>query len=238
MGDGILVHLRRWEARLGGLNKEEKNIIRVTAILILSMGVFFYPNSTKNSVAERVKPKVEITLAEMIPDKKLGTFTYVSPKKEKEEGVIACADQKTPKPTSRLNEKEVLAMVVGHPIAEMTPYITKRNKPVASFLLAIAKKESNWGKRSPVKSGRDCYNYWGYRGKENTTDSGYSCFENPEHAVKVVGDRIEKLIYQKVNTPAKMVVWKCGRDCEAAGGQAAANKWISDVALYYGKLNS
>jgi hypothetical protein len=34
-----------------------------------------------------------------------------------------------------------------------------------------------------------------------------------------------------------MVVWKCGSDCEATGGEAAARKWISDVSLYFNKLN-
>jgi hypothetical protein len=53
-----------------------------------------------------------------------------------------------------------------------------------------------------------------------------------------VAKRIETLVkkYDR-NTPAKMVVWKCGSDCEATGGEAAARKWISDVSLYFNKLN-
>jgi hypothetical protein len=235
MRNEILDHLRGWKARLGGLNKEKTNIIRVTAILILSMGVFFYPNSTKTSIAEGLKPKAEISLSEMIPDKKIGTFIYTSPKKEK--SAVSCADKKIIKPVSRLDEKETLAIVVGHPIAEMTPYITKRNKQVASFLLAIAKKESDWGVYSPKKSGRECYNYWGYRGTYNQTESGYSCFDSPEQAVKEVGDKIEKLLGQEINTPSQMIVWKCGRTC-AGHDPAGVQKWISDVALYYGKFNS
>jgi hypothetical protein len=101
--------------------------------------------------------------------------------------------------------------------------------------VAIAKKESNWGKRSPVKSGRDCYNYWGYRGGYNMTDSGYSCFDSPEQAVQEVGDRIEKLLSQQINTPSRMIVWKCGRTC-AGHDPAGVAKWISDVEHYYNKL--
>ncbi|MDP1884335.1 MAG: hypothetical protein Q8L10_03110 [Candidatus Moranbacteria bacterium] len=140
------------------------------------------------------------------------------------------------------NQKEAVAnakiseMLYGSPMETMVEALNKREDKVAAYLVAIAKKESNWGKHSPKKAGRECYNYWGYRGKENTTDSGYSCFDSPDHAVEVVGDRIKRLIDSRVDTPAKMVVWKCGSNCEAAGGQAAANKWISDVASYYNKL--
>lgn len=128
-------------------------------------------------------------------------------------------------------------MVNGHPIEEMISEISKQDKKVAAFLISIAKKESNWGKHSPKKNGKDCYNYWGYRGKYNATDSGYSCFDNPEQAVKVVGERIEDLIGQEINTPEKMIVWKCGRSC-SWDNPASVQKWISDVGLYYYKLNS
>jgi len=148
-----------------------------------------------------------------------------------------CADSIIAKKEIPVNPK-FSAMLNGSPMEKMIPALNKRNNEVASYLIAIAKKESDWGKHTPKKGGRECYNFWGYRGKENTTDSGYSCFDSPSHAVEVVGNRVEKLLDSNVNTPAKMVVWKCGSDCEAAGGQAAANKWISDVASYYKKLNS
>ena len=235
MGDDFRKCLSIGEARLGGLKKEKSNIIRAISILILSMGVFFYPNSAKTALAEGLKTEAGIDLSEMVPDRKIGTFTYTIPKEEK--NVVSCADGRIIKTSSRLNEKDVLGLVVGHPIEKMTPYITKRNKQVASFLLAIAKKESNWGEHSPVKSGRDCYNYWGYRGAYNQTASGYSCFDSPEQAVKEVGDKIERLLIQDINTPNRMIVWKCGRTC-AGHDPAGVAKWISDVALYYGKFNS
>jgi hypothetical protein len=56
--------------------------------------------------------------------------------------------------------------------------------------------------------------------------------------VDAVAKRMEFLISEKkLNTPAKMVIWKCGGSCAATGGQAAANKWISDVGFYVDKFN-
>lgn len=132
--------------------------------------------------------------------------------------------------------REVEKMVAGTPMEKMVPALSLQDEQVASYLVAIAKKESNWGKFSPKKDGKECFNYWGYRGPENTTASGYSCFRNSRQAVSVVGGRIAKLIEQKIDTPSEMVVWKCGRNCEAAGGQAAADKWVADVGYYYRKL--
>lgn len=139
--------------------------------------------------------------------------------------------QKFPSPT----ERKVNRMVSNYPMKEMSAYISKENKNVAAFLVAIAKKESNWGKYSPKKLGKECYNYWGYRGTYNQTASGYSCFDSPEQAVGVVGDRIEELVAQQIDTPKEMIVWKCGASC--VGHETySVNKWIQDVDLYYNKI--
>lgn len=132
-------------------------------------------------------------------------------------------------------ERKVNKMISSYPMKEMSTYIAKENKNVAAFLVAIAKKESNWGRYSPKKLGKECYNYWGYRGTYNQTVSGYSCFNSPEQAVGVVGDRIEDLIGQQIDTPKEMIVWKCGSSC-AGHGTYSVNKWIQDVDLYYKKL--
>ena len=57
-------------------------------------------------------------------------------------------------------------------------------------------------------------------------------------AVDTVAKRLQILVddYGK-DTPSKMVIWKCGGSCAATGGQAAANKWISDVNIYFKQLN-
>ena len=53
-------------------------------------------------------------------------------------------------------EKEISKLVQGYPIARMTPYISQKDPKTAAFLIAIAKKESNWGKRVPILAGNDC----------------------------------------------------------------------------------
>jgi hypothetical protein len=132
-------------------------------------------------------------------------------------------------------EKNVTKMVSDKPIKEMVSFISQRDSKTASFLVAIAKKESNWGKFSPKKDGKECYNYWGYRGTYNQTKSGYSCFDSPEQAVEVVGNRIDELVNQNIDTPQEMIVWKCGRSC-SQHNPYDVKKWIQDVDLYVNKL--
>jgi hypothetical protein len=142
--------------------------------------------------------------------------------------------------TSKSNQvfqKKINNLVDGYPIKKMTPYISHKNKKVASFLIAIAKKESNWGKLSPKKNGGECFNYWGYRGSESPTASGYSCFDSPQHAVNVVGGRIAELVAEEIDTPKEMVMWKCGSTSCARSDRGAA-KWIWDVGYYYQKVFS
>jgi hypothetical protein len=132
-------------------------------------------------------------------------------------------------------EKKIEATVSGYPIEKMSPYIAYKDKKVATFLLAIAKKESNWGKFSPKKDGQECWNFWGYRGPENPTPSGYSCFNSPKQAVKVVGGRIQELVDANIDTPREMAVWKCGYDC-SWDNPGAVDKWVTDVGYYYKKI--
>ncbi len=136
-------------------------------------------------------------------------------------------------------EKEIREMVKGYPIEKMIPYIIEKDRIVAAFLIGIAKKESDWGKHVPVLNGQDCYNYWGYRGQRRLMGTaGHTCFNSRKDAVDTVAKRIEFLVSNnKLDTPAKMVIWKCGSDCAATGGHAAARKWISDVNMYFEKLN-
>ncbi|TSC93676.1 MAG: Uncharacterized protein Athens071425_153 [Parcubacteria group bacterium Athens0714_25] len=137
---------------------------------------------------------------------------------------------------SQLREK-LAEMTNGYPIENMIPLISRQDEEVAAFLISIAKKESNWGKRSPKLNGKDCYNYWGYRGiRDKMGTGGHTCFDNPRDAVQTVSKRIKKLINQDINTPSKMIVWKCGYSC-AAHSDYSVNKWISDVDYYFGKIN-
>ena len=134
-------------------------------------------------------------------------------------------------------EYRVKTLAKGFPLERMAPYISEQNEDTAAFIVGIAKKESNWGKRVPKREGKDCYNYWGYRGRgDNVTWDGYTCFESPREAVRTIGKRIDALVLEHdLDTPREMVVWKCGWNCD---GHRSANveKWIRDVEYYYRKM--
>lgn len=118
----------------------------------------------------------------------------------------------------------------------MSRYLATQDEEVAAFMVAIAKKESNWGKRTPKLDGEECYNYWGFRQKrERMGSGGHTCFDNPKDAVRSVASRVKDLIEKDIDTPEKMVVWKCGYSC-AGHNQQSVQKWINDVTLYYDKL--
>jgi len=142
----------------------------------------------------------------------------------------------------RLNDEQkkvIDEMVEGYPIKEMLPYIYEQKPLTAIYLVAIAKKESNWGRRKPYAGGRDSYNYWGFKDRSFPTDGGgHSLFPSREVAVERVGNRIDKLVYDYGRkTPAQLIVWKCGSTC-AGHSPAGVNKWISDVGIYYNRVMS
>lgn len=134
-------------------------------------------------------------------------------------------------------EQELSALVVGYPIAAMVPAIAKRDRTVAAFLVGIAKKESDWGKHVPTLGGQDCFNYWGYKGSGSRgTGMGYACFSSPEEAIAVVGDRLEHFVRAtQRDTPAEMIVWKCGNSC-AGHSPESVRSWIGSVDIYFRKI--
>lgn len=147
-----------------------------------------------------------------------------------------------PQSQEEMEKKEFQAkiekMVSGYPIEKMVPYIVEKDRVVAAFLVSIAKKESDWGKRVPVLNGQDCNNYWGYRGIRRLMGSaGHTCFNSRKDAVDTVAKRIEQLVEKYgLNTPEKMIIWKCGSSC-ATHSDYSVRKWISDVETYFHELN-
>lgn len=134
-------------------------------------------------------------------------------------------------------EKEIRTMVKGYPIEKMAPLIAQQDRTVAAFLVGIARQESSWGVHVPTYQGQDCYNYWGYRGKNPIGTGGHTCFASPEDAVNTVAKRLEFLVKsQQRNTPEKMILWKCG-DC-SWDNQRDMQRWISSVSTYFHKLNT
>ncbi|HCU70441.1 MAG TPA: hypothetical protein DIC35_01650 [Candidatus Moranbacteria bacterium] len=137
-----------------------------------------------------------------------------------------------------LIKRNIEKLVGNKPMKNMVGEIASRNLETASYLVAIAKHESNLGKFSPKKDGKDCFNYWGFRGSYNKTKSGYSCFDSPEQAVSVVGNRIQRLNeIENINTPEEMLVWKCGSSC-AGHNPSDVKRWKENVDYYYKKINS
>ncbi len=134
-------------------------------------------------------------------------------------------------------EKKMREMVAGQPIENMIPYILEQDYHVAAYLIAIAKKESQWGSRVPVLNGKDCYNYWGYRENRDLMGSaGHTCFNSRKDAVETVGARLDNLIYKNnKQTAADLIVWKCGSTCEGHS-QEGVDSWIGTVEMYYKKL--
>lgn len=133
-------------------------------------------------------------------------------------------------------ENRIRKATAGFPIEGMTRYIAKEDEQVAAFIVAIAKKESNWGKRTPKLNGEECNNFWGFRQKrERMGSGGHTCFDNQREAVESVADRIRQLVDSGIDTPEKMVVWKCGYSCDAHNPESVS-KWIEDVEYYYNKF--
>jgi hypothetical protein len=131
-------------------------------------------------------------------------------------------------------EKHLRTMLAGYPIEDMIPHIVKQDRQVAGYLVAIAQKESNWGKRIPVYYGENCFNYWGYRGQDEIMGSaGHTCFDTPKEAVTVVSARLNTLVLtQGRTTGTDLLIWKCGSSCAGHDSYGVA-KWVSDVDEYY-----
>lgn len=236
---GLDLEIRR--NRFKGVKRTEKINILSILILVLAMGLFFSAYGGR-VFARAEQPKSE-NVAQAIADP-MDKIKSHREEDEKKVSVKICLDEPLAKPADQPNNKgkkeenseqsKYLELVSGSPMEEMVPYISKRDKKTASFLVAIAKKESDWGRHSPRKDGRDCHNYWGYKGGYNLVQ-GYSCFDSAEQAVEVVGNRIEQLIGKNIDTPQKMLVWKCGGNC--AGDKGAAS-WVGTVSGYFNKLTS
>lgn len=196
------------------LSAQRKNIVLACLLAGAALFIFFYPkiefsqpsHDYRNELIEKIAHANEIKAASL-----------------------------KPKEPSELNKK-IISIVKDTPMEKMADDIAAQDKLVAAFIIGIAMKESKFGTYAPKKNGVDCYNYWGYRGKENPTVSGYSCFGSPSHAISVVGGRIESMVNRGARRPADMISWKCGSTC-AGHDPESVTKWIEDVAINYYKLN-
>jgi len=196
-------------------------------------------NTNSNQVSEDQSVSLKVKDE---PLKRNRTKIVLASAKKTNPAKIAVQENAPKKSTDEMSSKDVNAsvipeqlavmekMVAGYPIEKMIPEIAKRNPVTAAFIVAIAKKESNWGKVSPRSKDGDCFNYWGFKDHRFKFAAGHSCFPSRESAVEAVGNRIDKLVANGRGTPAKLSVWKCGSACSKDGN---VGKWISDVNLYF-----
>ncbi len=226
-----LIHLSSLKQSYEKLDQFKKRHVKLSFVIFsVSVGLIFYLFPRGDAYAQKLSTQSVLT-AEMIdPLHKIGQGIQTEqPANFSRQGI--------------LEQKEILAnpkfaeMLAGFPMEKMIPALNGRSPEVAAYLIAIAKKESDWGAHSPKKAGKECHNYWGYKGGYHQTASGYSCFDSPEQAIAVVGDRLESLLDKGINTPEKMLVWKCGASC-AGHDPDGVRKWISDVKSYHNKLQT
>lgn len=197
-------------------------------------------DSTLNSVAEErkaspkpvpgkeceQKEKIEATVeAEVAISELSGGENALTQAEQKEEDLYR-------KRVAGLEE-----LLEGYPLQKMAPEIAKRDPEIAALIVGIARKESQWGVRSPKKNG-DCYNYWGFKGAgDRGVGMGHACFATREEAVEKIANRLEKLVDKRgTSKPSALVTtWKCGSSC-AGHSKESVNKWVSDVNQYYTKV--
>jgi hypothetical protein len=185
-------------------------------------------------VQKNVIDAVEASIEKEIVQKEVKNIDSASQKKVDEEDVVSGQIAEVEKSF----EEIAYETVKDHPIEKMLPYILEQDPEVAKYLIAIAKQESNWGKRVPVLNGQDCYNYWGYRGiRKLMGTGGHTCFNSRKDAVETVGKRINDLIYEyDRKTANRLIVWKCGSTCDGHS-QESVNRWINVVDTYYDRLS-
>lgn len=223
-----LLHKKLKKLKIHIWEKQDLYIPVMLAIILLAL-VFVSKAAFSKTPGQAsnlpIEDKYKLKLIGTIIDKQ--AVSEVSNKNQAEESSKEQNDLKT----------DVEKIVKNTPMEAMIDSISRKPRPVAAFIVGIAMKESKFGVYSPRLGGRDCYNYWGFKGGGPTVAGGYSCFSSPDQAVDAVGSRIEKLVAKGATSPARMISWKCGSSC-AGHGEENVRKWIADVAVNFYKINS
>lgn len=218
------------------ISKKQEIYLPILIAAILLVLVFV----SKTAFSKTTDPSNNLPVEDNYKVKLIGTNLTNQPGKicssENEEYKKILAENESGGDKNDLKE-DVSKIVKNTPMAAMVDSISEKPRPVAAFIVGIAMKESKFGVYSPKKGGRDCYNYWGFKGGGKTVAGGYTCFSSPDEAVDAVGGKIEKLVARGVKTPAQMIGWKCGSSC-AGHGAENVRKWISDVGVNFYKINS
>ncbi len=239
-------------AEVYNFKKENKRIFPFKIWKFSMVGAMFFGMITMSLIYKNLGQTVEAsdhviditeTILEDNTEAKKDESNSMNKYEEKDKGEKNIQYGKLPLSNDNKNEEQLAFekraknIVKGYPIEKMLPYIFEQDLEVAVYLLAIAKQESAWGKRKPVLNGKECYNYWGYRGKrEKMGSGGHTCFNSKKDAVETVGKRIHDLVYKyNRKTPDKMIIWKCGSSCEGHSDEGV-NRWIKTIKTYRDNL--
>jgi hypothetical protein len=220
-------------------------LVAVAVIMMLEMPLIFFgalgmPTEARINNKDESSPLAamnKVSPEEVDPLEKIGKGIISDGNEEK----ISRENEKIKIPTSATEENRKndlnYDLLVGYPIEQMVPFIEKQDRNIASLVVAIAKKESDWGRYSPRLAGQDCFNYWGLKGKGRTVGSGYRCFETREEAVQAVSDKLGEFAAKGMDTPAKLLVWKCGPSC-ASHDPKDVQRWVGDINKYWQLIKS
>jgi hypothetical protein len=239
-------NISNWRSRFSSPLFMIGNLKFSACLLIITLSAFsftyiFQKNFGRSAAAEELKNSGGIVLGAMDSQTEESSDQSAddgNPLQLADEDVVMNLIAKIDDEKHEDFRQEIMRYIKGKPMEDMAPHIAKQPRTVAAFIVGIAMKESKFGVYAPHDAnGNDCHNYWGYRGPENTTASGYSCFTSPEHAIQVVGKKIGKLVAGGISNPAEMISWKCGSTC-AGHGEENVRKWIADVGINFYKLNS
>lgn len=247
-GRGLKRRLLRFKKAFVMKNREKRNLLVFFAFGMGLLGIFFWFSLERGFLiaeAENGQPIVNADMERCRWRKDVELFIILGnegrlPVTEK----APCEFIEQKKATDKISakdvevEKTIRELTVGYPLEVMAPAIAKYDREIAALIVGIAKKESNWGKRSPRdKAGSDCFNYWGYKGAGTRgIEMGHGCFGSPEEAVKAIGDRLAELVQlRETSDPKHLTVWKCGSSCKTHSPESV-RKWIQDVDLYYQKI--
>src|SRR3989338_8099810 len=120
--------------------------------------------ASKNAADERCRLQADVTLFFALQEQG-GEALQTAVPCEKNPQVFAKVTEKVSHNSDKTLDGTIREMVAGYPVERMVPAIAEYDRGVAALIVGIAKKESDWGRRSPRDmNGDDCFNYWGYKG--------------------------------------------------------------------------
>ncbi|MBD3300500.1 MAG: hypothetical protein GF347_04060 [Candidatus Moranbacteria bacterium] len=206
---------------------------KITLMILLILVTFLIYNSVGAKQGEKlsfvdvqegkrpiVKDSEELNNLEDRTNKRLMYRGFLNKNKE-------LADPKVDTRYEELRE-DIAKELKGTRMEPMIDTIAYFDRETAALIVGIAKIESGYTHNYQN-------NFWGYAG-------GYFGFQSPEHAVKIVGKKIEDYKNKGLNDPSKMVgIWKCGDITGSCPGHSreSVQRWVATSSgPYYRIMNA